>query len=164
MTARTRSAVAVAVVAVQAALLVALFAAPGGGDWPTPLWLARFASAVEVAGWAVLLVALVNLGRSLTPLPIPREHATLKTNGLYRLVRHPVYSGVLAIAFGAATASGSLVKLGLALALLALFTGKARWEEELLHERYAGYADYAARTPRFLPRPRRPPVLPPSDE
>jgi protein-S-isoprenylcysteine O-methyltransferase Ste14 len=41
----------------------------------------------------------------------------------------------------------------LALTLLGLLTAKARWEEELLRRRYPGYDDYAARTPRFLPRP-----------
>lgn len=155
VTSQTRTALAVTVVAAQAVLLVALFAGPGGDDWTTPRWLRGFASAVEVAGWVVLLVAAVNLGRSLTPLPLPASSGTLKTGGAYRFVRHPIYSAVLGLAFAAAATSGSLVKLVLALALLALFTGKARWEEDLLRERYAGYADYAARTPRFFPRPRR---------
>ena len=158
MAPRGRTALAVAIVAVQAVLLVALFAGPGGDDWATPRWLRWLASAVEVAGWAVLLVAAVNLGRSLTPLPTPTAGGTLRTGGAYRFVRHPIYSGVLALAFAAAATSGSPVKVALAVALLALFWGKARWEEDLLRERYPGYADYAAGTPRFLPRPRRPPI------
>ena len=34
------------------------------------------------------------------------------------------------------------------------FHVKARWEEAQLAERYPGYREYAARTPRFIPRPR----------
>jgi protein-S-isoprenylcysteine O-methyltransferase Ste14 len=150
-----RSAVAVAVVMAQATLLVVFFVMPGGRDWPVPRWLAVIASGIEVLGTALLLVAAVNLGRSLTPLPTPAARATLKTDGLYRFVRHPIYTAVLTLVFGATVRSGSAVKLGLAAALLGLFTGKAHWEEAMLRRRYAGYDDYAARTPRFLPRPRR---------
>jgi protein-S-isoprenylcysteine O-methyltransferase Ste14 len=155
MTDRTRSALAVVIVIVQAALLVLFFTAPGGHDWPVPRWLAVIGSGVEVAGTALLVVAAVNLGRSLTPLPTPAARATLKTDGLYRFVRHPIYTAVLTLLFGATVRSGSAVRLGLAAALLGLFAGKARWEEAMLRRRYEGYDDYAARTPRFLPRPRR---------
>jgi protein-S-isoprenylcysteine O-methyltransferase Ste14 len=34
-------------------------------------------------------------------------------------------------------------------------TMKARWEENRLMQRFEGYAGYAARTPRFVPRLRR---------
>jgi protein-S-isoprenylcysteine O-methyltransferase Ste14 len=100
-------------------------------------------------------VAAVNLGRSLTPLPTPAEGSTLKTGGLYRVVRHPIYTAVLTIVFGATAKSGSVVRLALAAALLGLFTGKAHWEEAMLHRRYASYEKYAACTPRFLPGRRR---------
>jgi protein-S-isoprenylcysteine O-methyltransferase Ste14 len=43
----------------------------------------------------------------------------------------------------------------LAAALTGLFTAKAGYEEGLLREKFAAYADYAARTPRFVPRPGR---------
>ena len=39
--------------------------------------------------------------------------------------------------------------------LVLLLTGKARWEETRLMRRFKGYAGYAARTPRFVPRLRR---------
>jgi protein-S-isoprenylcysteine O-methyltransferase Ste14 len=140
-------------VAAQGVLLVLFFTAPGGDDWAVPGWLSGMASAVQIAGWAVLLAALVNLGRSLTALPTPTERSTLKTSGLYRFARHPIYTGLLAIVLGGAIGSGRTVKMLLALTLLGLLTAKARWEEELLRRRYPGYDDYAARTPRFLPRP-----------
>ena len=36
-------------------------------------------------------------------------------------------------------------------ALIGWFVLKARWEEQHLARRYPDYADYAARTPRFVP-------------
>jgi protein-S-isoprenylcysteine O-methyltransferase Ste14 len=52
-------------------------------------------------------------------------------------------------------ASGSVFRLLTLGVLVLLLTVKARWEETRLMRRFAGYADYAARTPRFVPRLRR---------
>jgi protein-S-isoprenylcysteine O-methyltransferase Ste14 len=41
-----------------------------------------------------------------------------------------------------------LLTLGL---LVLLLTVKTRWEERHLTRRFEGYANYAARTPRFVP-------------
>jgi protein-S-isoprenylcysteine O-methyltransferase Ste14 len=144
-------ALGVVLVVVQAALIAALVLTPGGDDWPVPSWVSAVASAAQIAGAAVLVVAAVNLGRSLTALPNPAERSTLKTGGLYRWVRHPIYSGLMALAIGTAVKSANVVDAVLAVALVVLLAGKARWEERLLSERYAGYATYAARTPAFIP-------------
>ena len=148
---------AVAAVGLQGLLLVAFFGAPRRHDWPVPGWLAATGSALVVAGTAVLVVAALNLGRSLTPLPTPAPWATLRTGGLYRFVRHPIYTGLVALVFGGAVTSGSAVRLVLALVLLGLLNRKASWEEDMLRRRYPGYDDYAGRTPRFVPRVRRRP-------
>jgi protein-S-isoprenylcysteine O-methyltransferase Ste14 len=153
-TSRTR-ALAAALVAVQLALLLAFFTASGGDDWTAPGWLATVASVVANAGGAVLILSAINLGRSLTAMPTPAERGMLKTTGLYRIVRHPLYTGLLALVLGRAVTSGSLAKAGLGAALFALLMAKARWEEQMLARRYPDYGDYAARTPRFLPLPVR---------
>jgi protein-S-isoprenylcysteine O-methyltransferase Ste14 len=142
-------------VAIQAVLLFAFFMAEPGDDWDVPWGLAGAAGALGTAGLGVLILAAVNLGRSLTALPNPAERATLKTAGLYRFVRHPLYAGLLALVLGRTVTSGSLTKAGLGAALFALILGKACWEEQMLCRRYAEYAEYAARTPRFIPLPIR---------
>lgn len=143
-------------VAVQALLLAALVLLPGGTDWPTP-------TAVEVAGLVLVLAGVVwmvvaarRLGPALTPTPVPSEQGVLTTSGLYGLVRHPIYTGVLAVVIGIVVRSGSLTTLALGLATVGFFVVKARWEEARLAERYPDYPAYAARTPRFVPRLRRP--------
>lgn len=140
-------------VAGQVVLLVLLVVLPGGDDWPTPAWLRTIAQVVFVAGVVVLVVAALGLGRALTPTPVPTERGDLQTAGLYRYVRHPIYSGVLLIVAGITLRSGSWLTLAVAVVTVVFFDRKARWEEARLAERYAQYADYAARTPRFVPRP-----------
>lgn len=146
---------AVGIVAVQGGLLLAFFLSPRREDWPLPGWLEAAGSAAVTAGAVVLVLAAVSLGRSLTALPTPAARGTLRTGGLYRFVRHPIYTGLLALVFGGAVTARSAVRLALAAALLALLNGKATWEEAMLRQRYPEYDEYARRTPRFLPRLRR---------
>jgi protein-S-isoprenylcysteine O-methyltransferase Ste14 len=109
-------------------------------------------------GLVVIVVASLGLGTGLTPTPVPSLRGHLETGGLYRFVRHPIYTGVLAIVAGLTVRSGSYVTLAVAVATVFFFNRKAAWEEARLRERYDGYAEYAARTPRFVPG--RPPPRP----
>lgn len=129
-----------------------------------PLWaserdvplVVRLAGALILpVGVLVCAVALRHLGAALTPLPEPRPDADLVATGLYRWVRHPIYSGVLTVATGWTLLFPSWWTAGTTVALALLFALKSRYEESLLRERYVGYADYARLTPRFVPRPRR---------
>ncbi len=146
-------------VAVQAALLVALVLVPTGTAWPMPGWLAAVASALVLLGLAAAAVASLALGRALSPSPVPSARGELRTGGLYRWVRHPIYTGVLAVVVGLTVGTRQWLGLALGVVTVAFFTAKARWEEARLAEAYPGYAEYAAATPRFVPRPwaRRPP-------
>jgi protein-S-isoprenylcysteine O-methyltransferase Ste14 len=49
---------------------------------------------------AMLLLgrSLLDLGQNLTPLPHPRDDGQLVQTGIYGLVRHPLYSGVISLA------------------------------------------------------------------
>ncbi len=140
---------------VQLGLLAAIFLLPPGGAWTAPAWLETVARVLELAGIVVVGVGLLHLGRSATPLPTPVQDGELRSTGLYRYVRHPIYSGVMAIAVGSAIPSGSSAIATAALALVAWLAIKARWEERRLEARYPGYTAYASRTPRFIPSPRR---------
>ena len=147
--------VAWALLLVQLGLLAAIFLLPSGDAWTAPAWIRTGARVLEIAGIVVLGVGLLNLGRSATPLPTPVQGGELRSTGLYRYVRHPIYAGVMALAVGSAIPSGSLAIATATLALVAWLAIKARWEERRLEARYPGYAAYAARTPRFIPSPRR---------
>lgn len=140
-----------AFVAGQVVLLVALVLLPGGDDWPTPGWVWMVGQVFVIAGFVVMIVASLGLGRGLTATPVPNARGELITRGLYRYVRHPIYTGVLSIVVGLTLRSGSVVTFAVAVVTVVFFDRKARWEEGQLRERYPDYADYASHTPRFVP-------------
>lgn len=78
-------------------------------------------------------------------------HRVIDT-GPYRLMRHPVITSFFGIAAGLFLINPALTTLAALLYTIWDFTRAARQEEELLTKSLSGYADYALRTPRFLPR------------
>ncbi|GAB2825292.1 hypothetical protein GCM10027022_14950 [Alpinimonas psychrophila] len=138
-------------VALQFALLIGLVVLPTGNVWPYPEWLAILALVLMLGGVMVVLFALVGLGKAATATPVPKEGAPLRTNGLYALVRHPIYSGLLAAGFGLALRGGSIWHLLVFAALVVLLSLKSRWEERMLSVVHPEYALYAARVGRFVP-------------
>lgn len=145
-----------AAVGAQIALLLFLVVLPARDDWSTPTWIEVLGAVLSVIGVVIGVAASLKLGSALTPTPVPSGRGELTTTGLYRLVRHPIYTGVLTIVLGVVLRSGSVPKALVGMLLIAFFTLKASWEEQQLIEHYPGYAEYAAKTPRFVPRlPRR---------
>lgn len=138
-------------VACQFVLIGFILLLPGRDDWPVPAALKVACSIATVVGLAVMVIGATGLGRGLTATPLPNPHAQLRTGGLYRFVRHPIYSGLLLTMISITAASGSALRLLTLAALVLLLTVKARWEEARLSQRFEGYARYAARTPRFVP-------------
>ncbi|WP_341953045.1 isoprenylcysteine carboxylmethyltransferase family protein [Salinibacterium sp. TMP30] len=148
----SRRAIGLALVVVQLALLAAVALLP----WTDPLWqrdavVYTLAGVLAIAGLVVAVLGVRGLGRSLTANPVPLESSQLVTGGLYGLVRHPIYSGLMLGSLGVALAGATWWHLGVWLALLVLLMMKARWEERMLVERYANYAGYAVRVGRFIP-------------
>lgn len=105
---------------------------------------------ITIAGALIAFAAARALGSSLTPLPHPRDEATLIEHGPFKLVRHPIYSGVIFIAFGLAACWLSWPHAVCAAVLLVFFAAKARREERWLAARFPAYAAYAARVRHLL--------------
>ncbi len=145
-------------VAGQAALLATLILLPGGDAWAKPSVLLGVAGALFFGGLALVAVAALGLGAALTPTPVPTSRGQLTTGGLFRFMRHPIYTGVLLTVAGITLRSANWAHLAVAAATFVFFNQKATWEEQQLRDRYPGYAEYAKRTPRFLPNPFRPSI------
>jgi len=48
----------------------------------------------------ILLVAIKELGRNLSPFPRPMNNSNLVTTGIYRFTRHPMYYSLIFISIG----------------------------------------------------------------
>lgn len=99
----------------------------------------------------VLLLAAWQLGRNLTALPKPRPGGYLVQQGLYRVVRHPIYCGVLLWALGSSLAHLNLWTLLLCGLLFVWLDRKASLEETWLQERFPGYSAYRQRVKKLIP-------------
>jgi protein-S-isoprenylcysteine O-methyltransferase Ste14 len=123
-----------------------------------PGWPSGLEDALRLVGLALVLVGALELlaggaflGDSLTPYPRPVESGTLRQHGVYRLVRHPMYGGVIVMAVGWSLATTPLAFVA-ALALGVFLELKSRREEGWLLEHYPGYAGYRRRTRwKFVP-------------
>jgi len=141
-------------VLIQGFLLVAIAAAGSTG----PAWTGDLR--VVTAGAGLCLIAagavlgvrgLADLRENLTPFPHPRDGARLVETGAYRLVRHPIYGGLIVGSAGWGLVTAAPLVLALAAVLFGFFDLKSRREEAWLAERFPGYAEYRARTKRFIP-------------
>jgi protein-S-isoprenylcysteine O-methyltransferase Ste14 len=103
------------------------------------------------AGLLLALRGLVDLRDALTPLPHPRDGASLVDTGSYRLVRHPIYGGIIVGAAGYGLLMASPLTLAGSAVPLGFFRLKCAREELWLEARYPGYAAYRARTRRLVP-------------
>jgi protein-S-isoprenylcysteine O-methyltransferase Ste14 len=76
---------------------------------------------------------------------------TLVTTGLYRWVRHPIYSASFLFLWAAPVMTGNLLALNLGLSFY-LWIGSIFEEKKLLQQFGKAYEAYRWRTPRFVPR------------
>src|SRR6478672_8414536 len=111
----------------QVILLAVISALPRRTHWPVPRALRRAGYLGIAAGGCLAAVGAASLDRGLTASPLPNDRARLRTRGLYRWVRHPIYSGLLIGAAARAAISGNRWALVSFMALAGLLTGKARF-------------------------------------
>ena len=107
--------------------------------------------ALMIAGAGIALAGAMALGRNLTPFPKPADSAQLVRHGIYAVIRHPLYTSVIAVALGWALVWQSWPALLVAVTLIPFFSAKARREERWLREKFPQYAAYEQRVRRFIP-------------
>ena len=141
-----------ALVGAQFGLLAALVILPAGDLWPRGAITSVLGGVLVATGAAIAVLAGLRLGPNLTPTPLPKEDGELVTAGFYQYVRHPIYTGVLLAAAGVLVFQASIAHIVRFVLVWGVLTLKALGEEKMLAENYEGYASYATRTGRFLPR------------
>jgi protein-S-isoprenylcysteine O-methyltransferase Ste14 len=143
-------------VVVQAVLLGILFFGPShlnsdAGIATSNGLLLWFGYGIFILGTGIALIAAINLGKNLTPLPRPKENAELVQTGLYRLVRHPIYFGVIVLSIGWGLIQQSTLVWLYVVIIAIFFDIKSRKEERWLVERFSSYTDYQGRVRKLIP-------------
>jgi protein-S-isoprenylcysteine O-methyltransferase Ste14 len=120
--------------------------------WPQAPAIQLLGLALTVLGCLFAIWARVTLGSNWSGLPnVKREHELI-VRGPYKLVRHPIYSGLLLALVGTAIAADrSFWALALVLFVVS-YTVKMRQEEQLMMQTFPDhYPAYRRRVKALIP-------------
>lgn len=107
---------------------------------------------IMVFGGIVCAVSILQLNKNLSPFPSPKANSNLITTGLYSIIRHPIYLGILLLLGGYALFRFDLYKIIVVIALYILFHFKSSYEERLLEAKFSDYKNYKKKTGKIFPR------------
>jgi len=108
------------------------------------LFITIFASIITTLG-------LIHLGRNLSVFPHPKDDARLVETGVYALIRHPIYSGIILLVVGYGLVTASALMLIYGLLVFVFFEFKTKREEKYLCLKFPDYCDYQSRVKKLLP-------------
>jgi protein-S-isoprenylcysteine O-methyltransferase Ste14 len=94
----------------------------------------------------LLFVALRTIGKSIQIDPAPKVDAALVTHGVYRRLRHPIYTAIVVILIGLVARGATPAAAVLAAVTIGFLFVKAGYEEKLLGARYPEYEAYKKAT------------------
>ncbi|MEA2978531.1 MAG: hypothetical protein QOF09_354 [Alphaproteobacteria bacterium] len=118
-------------------------------DGDTVRWIGV---ALYAAGGVLRLWPVFVLGRRFSGLVAIQPGHRLLTTGVYRVIRHPSYLGMLVLSLGWALAFRSWIGVILAALTIPPVIARIRAEEALLGSQFgAEYENYRARTSRLIP-------------
>ena len=106
-----------------------------------------------VAGLAIRWTAFISLGKAFSANVAIRDTQALNRSGLYSLVRHPSYAGLLLIFLAVALAEKNWFSAAIVLIFpTAALLYRIHVEEVALHEAFgAQYVEYSKATKRLIP-------------
>lgn len=111
-----------------------------------------FGVVMYAAGGVLRLVPVFILGRRFSGLVAIQPGHTLVTTGLYGVIRHPSYLGLVVSSLGWVLGFRSGVGVVLTLLMIPPLVARIHAEEALLHSQFgAEYDAYRARTWKMLP-------------
>ena len=97
---------------------------------------------IIIISFIILLVAIKDLGRNLSPFPRPIKNSNLVTKGIYRFTRHPMYYSLIFISFGVFITKLSIYYLFLSTSLGLIIKFKIALEEQYLKNKFKNYILY----------------------
>lgn len=114
---------------------------------------------LDALGYGLIGIALVigfsavtamELG-NLNVVPTLKDQHQLVIGGIYRWIRHPMYTSVLTICLAFTLTNNHQLSQFIMLILLVNLVLKSNLEEKLLTQRFDSYQDYKSKTGRFIP-------------
>jgi len=123
-----------------------------GHLWATLLGYGRIGASIEaVIGYFFLATGLILIVKGWVKIYFAAGQ--LVTDGIYRLVRHPQYTGIFLAIFGQLVDWPTIPTLALAPVIVLAFVRLARREEDRLIEQFGDvYLAYRQHVPMFFPR------------
>ena len=97
---------------------------------------------IIIIAFIIMLVAIKDLGRNLSPFPSPKNNSNLVTKGIYRFTRHPMYYSLIFVSFGVFITKLSIYYLFLSISLGLLIKFKIALEEQYLKNKFKNYLLY----------------------
>ncbi len=116
-----------------------------------PVFIFWFGVFLFVIGVMITLIAVIQLNMNLSPFPSPLPGAKFIGSGVFKFVRHPIYTGLFMAFLGYAIISDSVYRIIISMILLILFYFKSQYEEKQLNIVFPQYAKYCETTGRFFP-------------
>ena len=119
---------------------------------PTNDVIAAISGALCVAGLLFCLWARATLGRNWSGTITVKEEHKLVVRGPYRIVRHPIYTGLLAMLLATAMLVGHIAAiLGIVVVFVSLWIKLEQEEAVMLRQFPDEYAAYRQRVKRIIP-------------
>jgi protein-S-isoprenylcysteine O-methyltransferase Ste14 len=106
-----------------------------------------------IAGFIIRWTAILQLGKMFTVDVVIADHHTLKTTGLYKIVRHPSYLGLILIVAGLEVCTGSAFTfLIIFIPVFMAMSYRIAIEEKALTEEFGDqYKTYKTKVKKLIP-------------
>ncbi|MDX9955224.1 MAG: isoprenylcysteine carboxylmethyltransferase family protein [Anaerolineae bacterium] len=109
-----------------------------------------FALLLTGISFVIIVVSLINLGSS-TSLGLPQENTEIRTGGLYKISRNPMYLGFNILSLSAILYINSFIILIFGIYSIITYHLIILAEEKFLEDRFGnGYLEYKSKVRRYI--------------
>ena len=109
------------------------------GEFLTIIYISNFLITLALI---IIVFSAKDLGKSLSPMPRPKENSKLITSGIYKFFRHPMYYSLIIISISLFAKSLTIYNLILSILLTFIIYNKIKIEEEYLIKKFHNYTLY----------------------
>lgn len=109
-------------------------------------------AAISLLGTTLFVSAKLALGTNYSHCSNMYLPNDIITQGIYKYIRHPIYTANIISIFGLFVCTGSVIVLSVWVGMCFYYNRSARIEEDCLSESFEAYTTYKSKTGRFCPK------------